>query len=167
MRGLTILKKGEVSKSRGMEGWSKVAREAAEQTQKRTAIPELMRTPGYEGLQHYWMTPWFDHVRFGRWNEIAGKPNPAPDLIYVTAIWHYAQGMAATRTFSFICSSPKVGKSDRSSRPAPKQTRRPGASGQSPPGTAMLRRSRKSCDSARKNARKSLTQVVFPVTTSC
>ena len=80
-----------------MEGWSKTAREAAEQTQKRTAIPELMRTPGFEGLQHYWMTPWFDNVRFGRWDEIAGKPNPAPDLPYVTAIWHYAEGMAALR----------------------------------------------------------------------
>jgi tetratricopeptide (TPR) repeat protein len=81
-----------------MEGASAVAREAAEQTRKRTDLPELMRQPGFEGLQHYWLTPWFDDVRFGRWDQIAGKPNPAPDLLYVTAIWHYAQGMAALRT---------------------------------------------------------------------
>ena len=56
-----------------------------------------MREPGFAGLQHYWLTPWFDRVRFGRWDEIAGSPNPAPDLPYVTAIWHYAQGMAAVR----------------------------------------------------------------------
>jgi tetratricopeptide (TPR) repeat protein len=43
------------------------------------------------------MTPWFDDVRFGRWAEIAARPNPAPDLPYVTAIWHYAQGLAAVR----------------------------------------------------------------------
>jgi tetratricopeptide (TPR) repeat protein len=43
------------------------------------------------------MTPWFDKVRFGRWEELAGKPNPAPDLPYATAIWHYAEGMAALR----------------------------------------------------------------------
>ena len=56
-----------------------------------------MRQPGFAGLQQYWLTPWFYRVRFGRWDEIVGVPNPAPDLPYVTAIWHYAQGMAAVR----------------------------------------------------------------------
>jgi len=59
--------------------------------------PELMRQPGFAGLQQYWLTPWFERVRFGRWDEIVAAPNPAPDLPYVTAIWHYAQGMAAVR----------------------------------------------------------------------
>lgn len=80
-----------------MEGASAIAKEAALQTAERTNLQDLMRQPGFAGLQHYWMTPWFDRVRFGRWNEIAGQPNPAPDLPYVTAIWHYAQGMAAVR----------------------------------------------------------------------
>lgn len=80
-----------------MEGNSQTARRAALETAKRTNLPELMRTPGYAGLQHYWMTPWFDRVRFGRWDEIAASPNPAEDLPYVTAIWHYAQGTAAAR----------------------------------------------------------------------
>jgi len=80
-----------------MEGASAVARAAAEETRKRTDIPELMRQPGLEALQHLWMTPWFDDVRFGRWQALDGKPNPAPDLPYVTAIWHYAEGMAALR----------------------------------------------------------------------
>jgi tetratricopeptide (TPR) repeat protein len=57
----------------------------------------LMRQPGYAGLQHYWMTPWFDDVRFGRWDAIKSRPNPAPDLPYITAIWNYAQAMAAIR----------------------------------------------------------------------
>lgn len=80
-----------------MEGDSAVAREAARLTAERTHLPELMRKPGFAGLQHYWMTPWFERVRFGRWEEITALPNPAEDLPYVTAIWHYAQGVAAVR----------------------------------------------------------------------
>jgi tetratricopeptide (TPR) repeat protein len=80
-----------------MEGNSAIARNAARTTAERTDLPELMRQEGYAGLQHYWLTPWFERVRFGRWDEIAAAPNPAPDLPYATAIWHYAQGMAAVR----------------------------------------------------------------------
>ncbi len=80
-----------------MEGASAVAQSAAQETAKRTDLPELMREPGYEALQSYWMTPWFNRVRFGRWEEIAALPNPAPDLRYVSAIWRYAQGLAALR----------------------------------------------------------------------
>lgn len=80
-----------------MEGNGAIAREAARTTAERTDLQELMRQDGFAGLQHYWLTPWFERVRFGRWDEIAAAPNPAPDLPYVTAIWHYAQGMAAVR----------------------------------------------------------------------
>ncbi len=80
-----------------MEGNGAVARDSASATAERTSLQELMREPGYAGLQHYWLTPWFDRVRFGRWDEIAAAPNPAGDLPYATAIWHYAQGMAAVR----------------------------------------------------------------------
>jgi tetratricopeptide (TPR) repeat protein len=80
-----------------MQGSSRIAQQAARMTADRVNMPELMREPGFAGLQHYWMTPWFDDVRFGRWDEIRARPNPAPDLPYITAIWHYAQGMAAVR----------------------------------------------------------------------
>jgi tetratricopeptide (TPR) repeat protein len=80
-----------------MAGNSAAARRSALATAKRVDQPELMRKPGFEGLQAHWMTPWFDRVRFGRWDEIAALPNPAPDLPYATAIWHYAQAMAALR----------------------------------------------------------------------
>ena len=80
-----------------MEGNADAAKASALATAERTDLPDLMRQPGFEGLQHYWLTPWFDRVRFGRWDEIAGVDNPAPDLPYVTAIWHYAQAMAALR----------------------------------------------------------------------
>jgi tetratricopeptide (TPR) repeat protein len=84
-----------------MEGNGATAQSAARTTAERTNLQELMRKDGYAGLQHYWMTPWFERVRFGRWDEIASMPNPAPDLPYVTAIWHYAQGMAAVRQKRF------------------------------------------------------------------
>jgi tetratricopeptide (TPR) repeat protein len=80
-----------------MEGNGAMAQSAARTTAERTNLQELMRKEGFAGLQHYWLTPWFERVRFGRWDEIAASPNPAPDLPYVTAIWHYAQGMAAVR----------------------------------------------------------------------
>ena len=80
-----------------MEGNSALATEAARHTAERTDLPELMREPGYAGLQHYWMTPWFARVRFGHWDRIVAEANPAPDLPYVTVIWNYAQGMAAVR----------------------------------------------------------------------
>jgi tetratricopeptide (TPR) repeat protein len=80
-----------------MEGDSATAREAAVHTAERTADAKLMREPGFEAMQHYWMTPWFDNVRFGRWEVIAASPNPAPDLPYVSVIWHYAEGIAAAR----------------------------------------------------------------------
>ena len=80
-----------------MQGDSAVASAAASATAERTDLQQLMREPGFAGLQHYWLTPWFDRVRFGRWDEIAGARNPAPDLPYPTAIWHYAQAMAAIR----------------------------------------------------------------------
>ncbi|WP_408950192.1 hypothetical protein [Lysobacter sp. Hz 25] len=80
-----------------MEGSSAVAHAAAKTTAERTNLQDLMRKDGFAVLQHYWMTPWFERVRFGRWEEIAKAPNPAPDLPYVTAIWHYTQAMAAVR----------------------------------------------------------------------
>lgn len=82
-----------------MEGASALAKLAADKTAEKANLPDVIRQPGYAGLQHYWMTPWFDRVRFGRWDEIVGQPNPAPDLPYVTAIWHYAQGMAAVQEY--------------------------------------------------------------------
>src|SRR5688500_11179638 len=53
-----------------MEGASAIAKDAAKQTAARVDLPELMRQPGFAGLQHYWMTPVFDNVRFGRWDDI-------------------------------------------------------------------------------------------------
>jgi len=57
-----------------------------------------MREPGLGTLQHYWSTPLYVMVRFGRWDEILREPKPPADLTYPTAVWHYARGIALLRT---------------------------------------------------------------------
>lgn len=57
---------------------------------------QLMKEPGYGTLQHYWVTPIYAYVRFGKWNEIMNLPKPDADLKYPLAVWHYARGVAFT-----------------------------------------------------------------------
>jgi len=80
-----------------MAGEREVALAAAETTGQRTSDPQLMRMPGMEAMQHFSLTPLFAKVRFGLWDEIVATPEPAADLPFQVAIWHYAQGMAALR----------------------------------------------------------------------
>ena len=78
-----------------MEGNSAVAFSAAAATASRTSDPQLMRTPGFEAMQNFALTPLFADVRFHRWQQIVELPQPPADLPYMVAMWHYAQGMAA------------------------------------------------------------------------
>ncbi|MGK7296644.1 MAG: hypothetical protein ACNS61_12605 [Candidatus Wenzhouxiangella sp. M2_3B_020] len=80
-----------------MAGEQEVALEAAESTRERTSDPDLMRTPGFEAMQYFALTPLFARVRFGRWDEVRETPKPADDLPYMVAMWEYAQGLAAVR----------------------------------------------------------------------
>ncbi len=58
---------------------------------------EAMREPGLGVLQHFWLTPIYAQVRFGRWQEILEVSAPDEDLLYPRGVWHYARGMALTR----------------------------------------------------------------------
>ncbi len=78
-----------------MEGAGEIARVAAAHTGERTSDPQLMRTPGFEAMQNFSLTPLFAAVRFGRWDEITSMPKPADDVPYLQAMWNYAQAMAA------------------------------------------------------------------------
>jgi tetratricopeptide (TPR) repeat protein len=80
-----------------MSGDAETALAAAQQTWERTSDTALMRTPGFEAMQQFALTPLFAQVRFGRWQEIRDAAQPEDDLPYMVAIWHYAQGMAAVR----------------------------------------------------------------------
>jgi tetratricopeptide (TPR) repeat protein len=59
---------------------------------------DMMRQPGYGTLQHYTTIPLYSLAKFGKWEEILKEPAPAEDLRYPTGIWHFARGMAFTRT---------------------------------------------------------------------
>jgi tetratricopeptide (TPR) repeat protein len=78
-----------------MEGASEIARAAAAHTGERTSDPQLMRTPGFEAMQNFSLTPLYAAVRFGRWDEVTAMPKPADDVPYIQAMWNYAQAMAA------------------------------------------------------------------------
>ncbi|WP_404364006.1 tetratricopeptide repeat protein [Marinobacter sp.] len=59
--------------------------------------PETMRQRPLTTLQHYWITPVYAYVRFGKWEQILNLEEPAEDLVYPRAVYHYARGMAYTR----------------------------------------------------------------------
>lgn len=80
-----------------MEGASVNALVAAEEVAKRAAVPELLRRPEFVFLQDFMMTPLKAKAQLGRWDEVVATPQPEADLGYPTAIWHYAQGIAAVR----------------------------------------------------------------------
>ena len=79
------------------EGRSKRAIEAARTLTTKVSQP-MMREAGYGTLQHYYIIPMYALVKFGKWNEILNAPAPPEDLLYPTGVWHFARGMAYTRT---------------------------------------------------------------------
>lgn len=80
-----------------MEGASATALAAAAETARRAWLPDLIKQPGFEFLQDYWMTPVKAQVQFGRWDDLVKTPKPDDDMPYPQALWHYGQGMAAVR----------------------------------------------------------------------
>jgi tetratricopeptide (TPR) repeat protein len=81
-----------------MEGASATALAAAAETARRVEATGLLREPGFEFLQDFWVTPLKAQVQFARWSEVASTPKPGDDMPYPQALWHFAQGMAAVRT---------------------------------------------------------------------
>jgi tetratricopeptide (TPR) repeat protein len=57
---------------------------------------QLMQEPGLGTLQHYWVTPLYAYVRFGKWESILKHKKPSLELKYPLGIWHYARGIAFT-----------------------------------------------------------------------
>jgi tetratricopeptide (TPR) repeat protein len=54
--------------------------------------------PAFGFLEDFLVTPYYTLARFGKWDAILGEPKPPADQRFVTAIWHYARGLAYTRT---------------------------------------------------------------------
>jgi tetratricopeptide (TPR) repeat protein len=69
--------------------------QAVESAQKvESLVPAEMLVPGAGPLEHFSTVALRTMVRFGRWDEILQRPQPAEGLTYARGIWHYAQGMA-------------------------------------------------------------------------
>ena len=58
----------------------------------------MLNIPDFVTLQHWYTMPWYNMVRFGKWNEILQIKEPVDSLKYIKGVWHYARGMAYTRT---------------------------------------------------------------------
>ncbi len=56
--------------------------------------PAMIAGPFSETLQHLMSQPLYVMVRFGQWEAILAEPQPAADYGFMTAMWHYARGMA-------------------------------------------------------------------------
>jgi len=65
---------------------------------KKSIPVEMMNIPDFVTLQHWYTMPWYNMVRFGKWNEVLEIEEPVDSLKYVKSVWHYARGMAFIRT---------------------------------------------------------------------
>lgn len=79
-----------------LEGRSGLALEAATTLAGKVDTP-LMRGPFGFVVQYLYASPLFAKVRFGKWDELLQTPSPDKGLVFVTAIWHYARGIAYVR----------------------------------------------------------------------
>jgi tetratricopeptide (TPR) repeat protein len=80
-----------------MAGMSTKSIQTAEALQKNIPV-EMLNIPDFVTLQHWYTMPWYNMVRFGKWNEILQIKEPVDSLKYIKGVWHYARGMAYTRT---------------------------------------------------------------------
>ena len=80
-----------------MEGRSADALAAARHTAEHVNR-SLIREPDMAMLQHFSAIPYYALVRFGKWDDILREPAPDADLLYPTAVWHYARGIAYARS---------------------------------------------------------------------
>jgi tetratricopeptide (TPR) repeat protein len=77
----------------GMSGKSVYAAEAL----KKNIPVEMMNIPDFVTFQHWYSMPWYNLVRFGKWDDILKIAEPVDSLKYVKSVWHFTRGMAYTR----------------------------------------------------------------------
>lgn len=87
-----------IAAAAGFSGRSQVAIQAARKlAQRHEDQHDLMASADWATLQYYYAMPLYALLRFGAWDEILAEPEPAADLPYTRATWHYARGTAFTR----------------------------------------------------------------------
>lgn len=81
-----------------LEGKGKRALQASRYMADYVVDQNMMYQSDWATLQHFYMIPVYIMVKFANWDAIKKEPKPDPKLIYPTAVWHYAQGMASAAT---------------------------------------------------------------------
>ncbi len=74
-----------------LEGRDAVAIDAARKLVRIVGPDQVRTTPG---LELFLPTPLFALTQFGRWDQVLQEPQPAPELQFHLAMWHYARGTA-------------------------------------------------------------------------
>ncbi len=81
-----------------LAGNYKISEAAALET--RNSIPAeylSMTAPVGNVLQYIYMTPVFNHIRFGKWDEILKEPQPDKAHVYSNVLYHFARSIAYSR----------------------------------------------------------------------
>ncbi|MBV1905300.1 MAG: hypothetical protein KUG75_04425 [Pseudomonadales bacterium] len=78
-----------------MEGRATVSIAAA---RKVAANIRLEQIDQYPTVEFFHTIPLLALTQFGRWKDLLAEPQPRADLSYSNAIWHYARGVAYSRT---------------------------------------------------------------------
>ena len=78
-----------------MEGRSLVALQQAQKLRDKvfTTIPHQVIQQSHN-YQNWMASTYYTLVRFGYWNDIVSQPVPPVEFKYLTAMWHYARGVA-------------------------------------------------------------------------
>lgn len=80
-----------------MEGRGRACLEAANTTRD-LILEDPLYQPGYGSLTQGYSLRYVAMARFGMWEELLQEERPPAELLYPTAIWRYARGMALLRT---------------------------------------------------------------------
>ncbi|HEX9180021.1 MAG TPA: hypothetical protein VF859_06485 [Burkholderiales bacterium] len=72
-----------------------------------------LRQPRYAILQQFRALPYFNAVRFGRWQEMLAMPRPRGDSAYQLGVWHYARGVAEARLGRVAGAQQELGELER------------------------------------------------------
>jgi hypothetical protein len=81
-----------------LAGNYKVAQAAADETRKSIPVDYLaMPAPIGNVLQYIYMTPVFNQIRFGKWDDILKEQKPDSSHIYRNVLYHFARSIAYSR----------------------------------------------------------------------
>jgi hypothetical protein len=81
-----------------LAGNYKIAEAAAIETRESIPLDYLSIPPPVGNvLQYIYMTPVFNQIRFGKWDEILKEPQPDKTHIYRNILYHFARGIAYSK----------------------------------------------------------------------